>query len=620
MTPHDDYPSHEQTFAAAESRIELAQQLLARAEPVVEGDAAWLYLTKTRHLPADTVRAALPELRLITPLIEGRAASDYGVASLLRDRDGEISGLQLAFVDVTGAPSAKAPKRQTYALREHGVRDGTFRAGGGPGDVAYICEGYLEKPLAVAALGIGPVYGAGGRAILGCAPPPEPEVVLVTDRRPDDTVVDLKTGLTAADLHDRDYKRAADLLLLAGKAVSVTPDPPICAHGCKDADDVLVKHGPILLEEWIRRAQPVGSLSLDGEARRIARIADPLERDRETTAAAKRLKVRVGVLREAVRRYHDGGADRPTEDLAPGSAMVFEDLAPAAERQDGARLLDDVADAIRRHAFLDQSDRVKCVLWTVHGHRRFLGNTTVLPRLVITAASPDSGKSTLAVTIQCLSDIAEHMVSPTPANIFRTIEALNCACLLDEADAWYPRNEALREIVNAGFTVEGATVLRVEDVGRGAKRVLEPRRFSVFAPIAVIGNNLERVLAWTILSRALIVRMRPARVREVAEDIFGNREAVARLRILAGRIKRWVADSELALSVADPGNARGRDQPSEADLAADARDCRQGWRELAEAGARGTRGRSSAGTRSGPRRAAAARYPRCHRGSWPDGR
>ena len=81
-----------------------------------------------------------------------------------------------------------------------------------------------------------------------------------------------------------------------------------------------------------------------------------------------------------------------------------------------------MADAFRRHAFLDQSDRVKCVLWTVHGHRRFLGNTTVLPRLVITAASPDSGKSTLAVTIQCLSDIAEHMVSPTPANVRRQNE------------------------------------------------------------------------------------------------------------------------------------------------------------------------------------------------------
>ena len=294
---------------------------MARAEPVVEGDAAWLYLTKTRHLPADKVRAALPELRLITPLVEV-AQRPTTAASLLRDRDGEISGLQLAFVDVTGALSAKAPKRQTYALREHGVRDGTFRAGGGPGDVAYICEGYLEKPLAVAAR---------DRAGLRRGRPSDPwlrstaraAVVLVADRRPDDTVVDLKTGLTAADLHDRDYKRAADLLLLAGKAVSVTPDPPICAHRCKDADDVLVKHGPILLEEWIK---PVDSLSLDGEARRIARIADPLERDRETTAAAKRLKVRVGVLREAVRRYRDGGADRPTDDLAPGSAMVFEDL------------------------------------------------------------------------------------------------------------------------------------------------------------------------------------------------------------------------------------------------------------------------------------------------------
>ena len=59
MTARDDYPSHEQTFAAADSKIELAQQLLARAEPVVEGDAGWLYLTKTRRLPADAVRAAL---------------------------------------------------------------------------------------------------------------------------------------------------------------------------------------------------------------------------------------------------------------------------------------------------------------------------------------------------------------------------------------------------------------------------------------------------------------------------------------------------------------------------------------------------------------------------------
>ena len=69
-------------------------------------------------------------------------------------------------------------------------------------------------------------------------------MLLITDRRPDDKVVDPKTGMTAAALHDRDMKRAVDLLLLAGRTVLVTPDPPPCAHACKDADAVLVKHGP----------------------------------------------------------------------------------------------------------------------------------------------------------------------------------------------------------------------------------------------------------------------------------------------------------------------------------------------------------------------------------------
>ena len=91
------------------------------------------------------------------------------MVSLLRDRDDAVSGLQLTFVDVTGAASAKAPKRQTYAFRSNGVRDGLFRAGGGEGRRRVHHEGCLEKAIAVASLGIGPVYGAGGRAILGCA-------------------------------------------------------------------------------------------------------------------------------------------------------------------------------------------------------------------------------------------------------------------------------------------------------------------------------------------------------------------------------------------------------------------------------------------------------------------
>jgi hypothetical protein len=179
------YPSAEDTFAEADRKVSLANDIFTRASPLLEGSPGWLYLTKTRRLPAGAVRAALGELRAIEPLIEGRDAADYAVASLLRDQANEVCGLQLAFHDVLGAPSAKAPKRQSYSLRRGGVRDGLFYAGGGTGQRCFLVEGYLEKALAIASLGLGPTYGGGGRSILGCAVPPEPEVVLITDRRPE---------------------------------------------------------------------------------------------------------------------------------------------------------------------------------------------------------------------------------------------------------------------------------------------------------------------------------------------------------------------------------------------------------------------------------------------------
>ena len=55
------------------------------------------------------------------------------------------------------------------------------------GDVAYLTEGYSCKALAVASLGMGRVYGGGGRTVLGCAVPPEQTVVIVPDRRPPDS-------------------------------------------------------------------------------------------------------------------------------------------------------------------------------------------------------------------------------------------------------------------------------------------------------------------------------------------------------------------------------------------------------------------------------------------------
>ena len=538
------YESAAHAFADADAKLALAAAIWARAEPLLEGSAGWSYLTRTRRLPAEAVRAALPELRLVEPLIEGRPPVDYALCSVIRDAAGEPSGFELAFIDTTGAPSAHEPRRQTYSLRPNGVRDGLFGPVGPAGPVAYLCEGRAAKPIALVAAGLGPVYGGGSRTVLGHAAPPEAEVVLVTDRRPD--------GKAGED-HDRDLKRAADLLLIADKAVSVTPDPPACPHGCKDADAVLVRHGAVLLADWVRQAKPVDALSLDGEARRLAGISDPLEREQATKAAAGRLKIRVTVLREVVRRYHDGEAEREPEAATPGSAMVFADLAPAAEPQDGAMLLDDVDAAVARYAFLAEADRTKVVLWSAHTHRRFLNNATVLPRLLVTATGEDSGKTTLAVAIAKLGDRMEHTTSPTAAITFRAIEAERAGFIFDEADNWWRRDTGMQEIINSGFTLEGASVLRTEDVGDGTgRRVLAPRRFSTFAPIAVVGINLIQLLPRPLVSRSLRVVMRPARPGEVAEDLLGERAAVAHLVALAGRVKRWVADNELALDAARP--------------------------------------------------------------------
>jgi hypothetical protein len=307
------YPDADDIFADANAKVALAKTLAKRFQPLA-GSPAEAYLTQTRSIPEDAVRACA-DLRYLAPPIDGRAPQDHALVSLLRDAGDEVSGFQLEYCDIAGARTGTAPAKQTHALREHGVRDGLFHAGGS-GDVAYLCEGYSSKPLAIASLG-SRAYGGGGRGIIGCAVPPERDVVIVPDRPPDDKVVDFKTGKSAASLHDADYKRAVDLLLLAGRTVLIAKAPE-CEHAgagaCKDADDYLRRHGPLRLKDLIE-ATEVSTLSLDGEARRLAQIEDPLERDQQTKAKAAELKVKVALLRDRVAHHRDAESDRHDQNV-----------------------------------------------------------------------------------------------------------------------------------------------------------------------------------------------------------------------------------------------------------------------------------------------------------------
>jgi hypothetical protein len=179
----DRYATAEAVFADADAKIELAKALRAKVQQPITGTPAERFLVQTRKIPPEAV-AGCASLGYLPSPLEGRHPTDHALVSLLLDSSGEATGLQLEYCDISGARTATEPFKQTYSLRANGCRDGLFHAGGGPGDTAYLTEGYSCKALAVASLGLGPAVGSGGLGIIGLAPPPERKVVLVPDAAP----------------------------------------------------------------------------------------------------------------------------------------------------------------------------------------------------------------------------------------------------------------------------------------------------------------------------------------------------------------------------------------------------------------------------------------------------
>lgn len=99
------------------------------------------------------------------------------------------------------------------------------------------------------------------------------------------------------------------------------------------------------------------------EIARLARLP-PVEYDRERTEAAKRLGVRATTLDDEVKVRRGGGAE------AKGQGRTFEvpKIEPWSERVDGATLLLDVTDAIRRYVAMPDGAAEIVALWALHTH------------------------------------------------------------------------------------------------------------------------------------------------------------------------------------------------------------------------------------------------------------
>ena len=242
--------------------------LVDLAVPLRKGDPASRHLVDVRGLDPAVVLAH-PDLRLLRSPIPLRPKTDAALVALLRPGPGEDpTGAELSFVDHRGAKSATDPARITWSFVEKGCSSAWFWAGGS-GDTLVLCEGFGAKALALVSAGIpGVVIGGGSRAWLGNdrqLPPGIKRAVVVADRRPAEGERDAD-GKPSAERHDRDYRRAADRLLLelGDGAVLITPDPP-CGC-CKDSDEVLRAHGAEAVRAWVESAV-LAKLSPDGWVR-----------------------------------------------------------------------------------------------------------------------------------------------------------------------------------------------------------------------------------------------------------------------------------------------------------------------------------------------------------------
>ena len=259
---------------------------------------------------------------------------------------------------------------------------------------------------------------------------------------------------------------------------------------------------------------------------------------RETIA--ERVGVRCSVLDRLVAEARRAkGCDADTG--GQGRRLEIPDVEPWTKKVDGAALLDEIDEAIRRHVVLDEAAAEAAALWVIHTHA--IDAAYVSPRLAITSPQKRCGKTTLLLQLSGLVARPGTSANLTAATMFRAIHAARPTMLIDEADTFLGDAEEMRGVINAGHCRGTATVWRTVEAAGGH----EVREFDVWAPVALAAIGK---LPGTIEDRSIKIAMRRRRPDEKVErlrlDKLGDLEPIAR------RAARWAKDNLDALRAADP--------------------------------------------------------------------
>lgn len=284
----------------------------------------------------------------------------------------------------------------------------------------------------------------------------------------------------------------------------------------------------------ISEAPQLDGTAADAEIDRLSKLKG-LEYVRQRESAADRIGISVSALNEVVKAKRKESEEKMP---AQGRALDLPEPTPWSDSVEGAELIDEIANTIRRYVVLADEMAAAVALWVVGTH--CFDAFRVFPRLTITSAEKGSGKTTLLDVIGALVPKKLMVANAKIASLFRAIEMVRPTLLLDEADTFINGDEELRGIINAGHRKDGAVL-------RSVGEDYEPRQFSVWCPMAIGGIGK---VPNTIEDRSIIIRLRRKRQEETVEGIEPEHEAT--FERLASMAARWAADAVSALSVAKP--------------------------------------------------------------------
>jgi putative DNA primase/helicase len=179
------------------------------------------------------------------------------------------------------------------------------------------------------------------------------------------------------------------------------------------------------------------TLPVETDDETIKRLAllSPIEFDRCCEEAANKLGCKASTLEAEVRKSRGDGWN--AIDNGQGKAFEFTDVEPWPESVNGADLLNELADIIKRYVVLPDEAAEAAALWVVHTYAYDLGRIT--PVLAIYSPAPRCGKSTLMALLARMAHKSLPASNISPSAVFRVIEKFAPTLLIDEADSFINR-------------------------------------------------------------------------------------------------------------------------------------------------------------------------------------